>query len=114
MAVNNLFEVTSVKFDASGSGLVRMGPSRYGVTWNVSRIITTCTTPNTQQVTFIVYLGFVSPTTQIGGTYSGQQDSDDISMPLHSGDILIGQWTGGSLNDVGTMSIMGTLEDARR
>lgn len=112
--MNNLFEVATAKFDANGTGTTQLGPYRYGIVWNITRIITGCTTSNMLQVTFAVYKGFVSPTTQIGATYSGQQDSDDVSLSLGAGDFLIGQWTGGNAGDIGTMSVTGTFEDARR
>lgn len=108
-----LYESASIIFDANGQGTVIVGPNVYGTIWNISRVTTTCTSPNTNQVTFTIYRGYISPGMQIGGTYSGQQDSDETSINLKTGDQLVGQWTGGNSGDVGTMTVFGTQTDLR-
>lgn len=108
-----LDESATVTFDSTGSGTAYLGPNVYGTSWSLTRITTSCTSPNTNQVTFIVYKNFISPGTQIGGTYSGQQDSDDTTVDLKCGDALVCIWTGGNPGDSGTVSLFGTKTDLR-
>lgn len=108
-----LHESVSVTFDVNGNGTGMLGPSVYGQSWNITLITTSCTTPNTQQVTFQVYRNFAAPGQNIGGSYSGQNDSDDISVMLMYGERLVFTWTGGNSGDQGTAVVMGTLSDVR-
>lgn len=108
-----LDESATVTFDANGQGTAFIGPNVYGTSWSLNRITTSCTSPPTNQVTFIVYKGFISPGTQIGGTFSGQQDSDETTLDLKCGDLLVCQWTGGNQGDSGTVSLFGTKTDIR-
>jgi hypothetical protein len=108
-----IYESVSATIPASGTTQVRLGPNRYGISWHITRIVVTCTTPSTQQVTFVAYRGFVSPTTMIGGTYSGQQDNDDCDITLGVGDLIVGTFTGANAGDVATMTFIGTFTDVR-
>lgn len=108
-----LHESDSVVFDASGSGQISMGPATYGHSWNISLVSTSATTPTSTQLTFQFYVNFVAPGQALGGTYSGQNDSDDVNLSLQYGEKIIGVWTGGAAGDVGTMVLVGTRQDVR-
>lgn len=106
-----LVETYTVTFDGNGNGTVIMAPKVYGHSWHVTRIATTCTTPNTQQVTFNVYRNTQS--NSVGGTYLAQNDSDDTDLTLKYGERLIGVYTGGRSGDTGSVTIIGEVTNER-
>lgn len=106
-----LVESYSAAFDNTGSGVVTAGPKVYATYWHITRITTTCTSPNTNQVTFTVYRN--DPNNTVGGSYSGQSDSDDVSLKLQFGEKLVGSWVGGNGGDTGIMTIFGEVTNLR-
>ena len=116
MRGRQLNEAVSVSFsgsagNAGGTGF--LGPGRYGIIWHVTRILTNASTPTTQQLTLQVYRGAATPSAFLTGTYSGQQDADDIRLDLSYGDQLACVYSGGNPGDVGTVTLIGTFEDIR-
>jgi hypothetical protein len=98
----------SVTLNASGNGTVYLGPTMPGVLWNVANVA--CFTSTAVSVpTFQLYSPSVSATNFIGGSYSGNQDSDNINIILYPGLQLIGVWTGGDSGAIATMSVYGTF-----
>lgn len=106
-----LVETFDVTFDSNGNGTVYMAPNIYGTYWTVKRVSTTCTTPLTKQVTFQLYRNTL--TDGMGGTYSGQNDSDDMDMEIGYGERLIGVYSGGNPGDTGSVTVVGTITNTR-
>lgn len=101
----------SVTLDANGSGTVSIGPSNAFQTWKPSNAACSVST-NTKEPVFVLYNGpSTDPSTRIGGSYTGSNDSTNLSdITLYPGTMLTGQWTGGDAGATATLSLTGTIE----
>lgn len=106
-----LEESAQSQFDVNGNAAVRLGPSVYGQSWEIN--LTSITADSTAQSKFYLYRNQVSPNAMFGGSYSGNQDFNDTSIKLQYGDVIIGQWTGGTPNSSVALNVSGTLTDVR-
>jgi hypothetical protein len=102
-----LAESYSTVLDANGNGAVTFGPNRQRQRW-VPPLTVAVTTSSAVKVSQAqIWLG----STNIGGTYTGSQDSDDLpAVTLYQGQMLKVVWTGGDVGAVATASITGTVE----
>lgn len=106
MTTTQLTSGKSATVAANGTATVTIGPN--GVeTWDVSTIGVQVST-NTLEPIAKVYLNTISPTTFIGGTYTGSNDSSDQSVTLLQGQTLICQWTTADVGATATLSLYGT------
>lgn len=109
-----LNESGQVFLDGSGNGFVALGPSYTAQTWIPTQLTVSITPPN--PATFIepqfkYYRGVAGPTNVLGGTYTGSNDSTDISgIVINPGEKIYGVWTGGSPNVLAVMTLQGTMQ----
>lgn len=106
-----LEESAQSQFDVNGNAAVRLGPSVYGQSWEIN--LTSITSDSTAQTQFYLYRNQVTPNGIIGGSYSGNQDFNDTTIKLQYGDVIIGQWLGGTPNAFAALNVSGTLTDVR-
>lgn len=100
----------SVTLDGSGNGTVQLGPSIPGVSWTPATVAITVNPVSATVVSqFGLYNGNLQPGNFIGGTYTGDSNSTDVSaVTLHPGNVLTGVWSGGNPGATATMTITGT------
>lgn len=94
----------SVTLDASGNGTVTLSPPNNRVVWNVSTVAvqgsSSVKIPNAT-----VFLG----STNLGGTYAGTNDSDNVSVMVYPGQQLTVKWVGGDAGASATAYAYGTF-----
>jgi len=104
-----LNESASVVLDASGSGVVRLGPNNASQQWVPTNAACSVSSNNSEPV-FVLYNGTPSNANRIGGTYTGSNDNTDVnSVTLYPGSVLTGVWTGGDPGATATLSIQGQV-----
>lgn len=106
-----LDEFGQVTLDGSGNGAVRIGPLYSYQTWKPTQINVVVST-NTKEPVFKYYRGTSAGGANfLGGTYTGSNDSSDISgQILHPGESFFCQWTGGDAGALATVTLNGTKE----
>ena len=107
-----LSESAQVVLGADGAGTVRLGPRMAGVRWLPRTVAVRCDVLDTEMPRFTLWLGGVGAD-QLGSTYTGAADSTDVSLTLHSGQYLVGEWAGGAPGAVATMSVVGETISTR-
>jgi hypothetical protein len=101
----------STILNGPGKGTVSAGPSMPGVEWYPSTVAVTVSPVSTTTISqFALYNGAAGAANFLGGTYTGDQNSDDISVVLYPGMVLTGVWTLGNPGAVATMVITGTMK----
>ncbi len=105
-----LQDTARVTLNASGVGTIRFGPGRPREKWTVTRVSCQASS-NTKEAQFKLYRGSVGPGTFISGSVSGSTgDTDDtLREALNSGEYLTGQWTGGDVGAVATVTYWGNI-----
>lgn len=88
-----LLESVNAIADASGRAVVTKGPERYGESWSVTLINTS--TNSVLESKLRVYRNVESPTAQVLGTYSGNNDtaSGGEAIRVNAGDKLVFVWS---------------------
>lgn len=86
-----------------------MGPELPNQLWKLS-IAAVSVSTGTNVPTAKLYLDTISPGSMIGGTYSGNNDSTDLSVTLRWGQTLIAAWEGGDAGALATLSVYGEVE----
>lgn len=106
-----LSEAAQVTLDASGNGLVFLGPNNAAQVWKPSSAACRVSS-NIKEPQFYLYNGRTTdPSRQIGGTWTGSNDSTDLNgIVLYPGSVLTGQWLGGDVGATGTLSLVGDVE----
>lgn len=106
-----LSEGASVTLDSNGNGLVFLGPSNAAQVWKPSNAACAVSS-NTKEPQFYLYNGrTIDPTRRIGGTWTGSNDADNLSgIVLYPGSVLTGQWIGGDVGAIATLSLTGDVE----
>lgn len=108
-----VYTSVSAVCDSSGYGVTSgIGPNVYGTSWEINLVRVTNTSQTNQSVAF-VYLNAIGPSWQIGGSWSGNMDSDSDPITLQFGDKLIGVWTGADAGSISQLLISGTGTDVR-
>lgn len=103
-----LQEFASVTLDASGTNTVYFSPQRYGQDWKIERITVTCN--SAEETVFSLYRDFVQNSARIGGTYSGNNDTDSAAgITLRYGNRLVGQWTLGTAGAIANIVLDGEM-----
>jgi hypothetical protein len=94
--------------NAAGTGTVRIGPGRAGVRWDI-RTIAVSSSSSVKIPTAQVFLGEPSAGSLKGGTGSGNSDSTDIAITLHSGQYLTVVWAAGDAGASAAVSLLGDV-----
>lgn len=102
--VLQLDEVANTVLDASGNGSVTLSPRTSRQVWNVSNVAVTGSSVNKIPIA-VAYLG----TTQLGGTYSGTDDSDPVDVMVWPGQSIRVVWTGGDPGASAAAYVYGTI-----
>jgi hypothetical protein len=107
-----LTQSASVKLDGSGNGSVQLGPALPGVSWSPASVAVIVQPASTTVVSqFRLYLGPAQPGNFQGGTYTGDVNSTDITVPaMYAGQVLTGVWSGGNPAATATMTLTGTQQ----
>jgi hypothetical protein len=93
--------------NAAGKATASLQPLRAFENWHVDSVSVFSTSVLVS--TFKVYRGSESPSTLIGGTYSGNLNSDpSFNKDVRNGERLLGVWEGCTPGAVCTMSVTGT------
>jgi len=105
-----LAESGQVTLDGSGNGFVALGPLYTAQTWVPSQLTVSITPPPAIEPQFKYYRGTAGPTSILGGTYTGSNDSTDISgITLNPGEKIYGVWLGGSPGVLAVMTLFGEM-----
>lgn len=100
-----------VVLNGSGNGSVTLGPQVPGQTWFPSgtsvQVNPTSTTVVSQ---FKLYNGAAQPANFLGGTYTGDNNSDGLAdCTLYCGQFMTGVWAGGNPGATATLVVSGTM-----
>ena len=103
-----LNETGTVTLDANGNGTFSLIPGGARERWLVT-LINTFVQQTTLAVPVLrVYRGSAMPINQLGGTYTGNLDSNSTDQwMLNMNEGLVFQYTGGAVGDVATARIEG-------
>ena len=94
-----------VTLDANGYGTVRLAPT--GEKWEVTHVHVECSS-RISESECRWYLGQISPSTIIDGTYSGSTgDTSDTIAYLEDGQAMHFEWKGGDAGAIATVSVSG-------
>ena len=105
----DLNETGSVTLDANGNGTFQLVPGGARERWLVTLINTVVQQTTIAVPTLRVYRGSAQPINLLGGTFTGNLDSNSTDQwLLNMNEGLVFQYTGGSLGDVATARIEGT------
>lgn len=106
-----LNEQGTVTLDANGSGFIALGPSYTAQTWIPTQLTVLVTPAPANEPVFKYYRGTAGPTSILGGTYTGSNDTTDINgIELNPGEKIYGVWTGqGTPGGVASMVINGRM-----
>lgn len=104
----DLNEAASVVLNGAGYGVARCGPGRAGTYWRITSFALSVADYGTEQPTVRVYVGEPSPGSELDNSYDGNRNaSADIDVPLHSGQYLTAEWSGGTPGKRATLSVFG-------
>lgn len=104
-----LNETGTVTLDAAGNGTFSLVPGGARERWLVTLINTFVQQTSLNVPLLRVYRGSAMPINQLGGTYTGNLDSNSTDQwLLNMNEGLVFQYTGGSLGDIATARIEGT------
>ncbi len=107
MSMQPLSESYTTVLDASGNGHVSFGPNRQRQRWVPPLTVAVSTSTSVKIPTAVLTMG----SSQLGSTYSGSGDADDLpAVTVLPGQRLTMTWTGGDVGAVATASIAGTVE----
>lgn len=107
MSILQLYVSRTVQFDSSGEGTITgIGPTLSYESWNIKRLTTQ--SDSTKQCYLFVYLRAIRPENFIGGTYSANNDTNQIELHLVAGEYLTFHYTQATPNAHGTIVIAGT------
>jgi len=107
-----LNEQATVTLDGTGSGFVALGPTYTMQTWKPRQLNVLVSPAPLNEPTFKYYRGTAGPTSFLGGTYTGSNDSTDVvGVVLNPGEKIFGVWTGtGTAGGVASMTVQGDME----
>jgi hypothetical protein len=105
-----LNESGQVTLDGSGNGFVALGPLYTAQTWVPTQLNVNANVAPLIEPTFKYYRGTAGPSNYLGGTYTGSNDSTDISgITINPGEKIYGVWSGGSPGTLMAMTLQGTI-----
>lgn len=95
----------STTLNASGNGSVTLSPPTSRVIWHVSTVAVGGSSTVNIPIA-VVSLG----STNLGGTYSGTNDSDNVDVLVWPGQHITVTWSGGDSGASATAYVYGTLD----
>lgn len=103
----------TVTLDAGGNGTIVLGPAKSNERWDISTVAVSVSNTNffgtVLEPIMKAYRDSVSPTSIIGGTYSGSFDSDTaFNFVVYPGRKIAFQWTGGVPGAIATVRLYGS------
>lgn len=101
--VNNSASAT---FDDSGRAVVSLGPTVYGVAWEITRVVVSTT--SSAQTQLRVYRGTEQASRLVDSTYTGNDNTSETDVKLSNLESLLFVWTGGDVGAIATAVIDGT------
>lgn len=105
-----LDETQSVTFDANGAGTVTFSPGGARERWVINFIAVSVAQQDptsTAVPQMLLYRSAAVPGNQLSGTYSAVLDSSTVVYALNMNEPIVGAFTGGDANDIGTIHIEG-------
>lgn len=105
MAVTRITKAVRAFVNAAGTAQVQIYPS--GGTWIITNEAVSVSTQVLQPVAKL-FLGSVSDSNYIGGSYSGANDSNADQILMQQGTGLFCVWTGADVGAVATLTLTGT------
>lgn len=106
MGILQLDEVANTVLNGAGNGSVTLSPATSRQVWNVTNVAVSGSS-SVNIPTAVVSLG----STNLGGTYSGTNDSDDVSVTVWPGQQLKVTWTGGDAGASASAYVYGTISN---
>lgn len=101
-------EAASVVLNAAGYGVARIGPGRAGVRWLIDSLSVLATGTPTLVPRLYLYRGEPAAGKHFDSSYNGNQNSsDNLSIPLSSGQVIAAEWVGGDPGRRYTLSVYG-------
>lgn len=97
----------SATLDASGRGVVAIGPVVPGLKWDVQRLTTNG--GSDPEPTLHIYRGRVDPTALVDFTNRGNGDVSETALSLFPGETIIAEWTGGTTGVTMTLVVEGDV-----
>jgi hypothetical protein len=96
---------SNVTLDVNGYGAIRLAPA--GQKWQITSTNVLCST-RVAEARCRVYIGQVSDSNVIDGTYSGSSgDTSDTVYYLNDGEAMWVEWSGGDPGAIATVKING-------
>lgn len=112
MRKSPLLTSAQVTCDSNGNGSCYLGPNTYGLSWEI-HLKQVSNDSAVNQSTCFLYLNSVMPSSQIGGTWSGNMDSDSDTLTLQCGDQLWAVWSGADSGSHSMLLLSGVVTDVR-
>lgn len=103
-SVLQLDQVANTVLDANGNGQVTLSPSSSRTVWNVSTIAVSGSSVNSIP-SANAYLGSL----QLGGTWSGTNDADNVGVMVWPGQSIVVKWSGGDPGAAASAYVYGTV-----
>lgn len=101
-------ESASVVLDAAGYGVARIGPGRAGVRWIIDSLSVLAAGAPTLTPKLYLYRGEPAAGKHFDSSYNGNQNSsDNLSIPLTSGQFIAAEWVGGDPGRRYSLSVYG-------
>ena len=98
----------STVLNGAGTGSVAVGPSMPGVEWYPSTVAVMVAPVSDSTISqFSLYNGAAGAANFLGGTYTGDNNSDDVGVTLYPGMVLTGVWITGNPGAKATMVVTG-------
>lgn len=93
--------------DVDGRAVAQLQPLRAFERWKIIKITVQSTSaPSVPECR--IYFGAESESNFIEGTYSGNNDSTDVTLELENGERLIAVWSGAEPDSSCTLTLKGT------
>jgi hypothetical protein len=103
-----LHESATAVANSAGKAIARLQPLRAFEKWFVESVAIQSTS-TVKSPTFKIYKGSESPSSLVGGTFTGALNSDpQFNRPLGNGEVLLGVWENCDVGASCTMTIEGT------
>jgi len=104
MSTLQLDQVANTTLNANGNGSVSLSPSSSRTVWNVTTIAVAGTS-----VASVPSATASLGSLQLGGTWSGTNDADNVSVTVWPGQSIVVTWTGGDPGASASAYVYGTV-----
>lgn len=100
----------SATIGTDGTAQVTTGPVVAGSEWRIRRMTVTSTSDDTTEAR--IYLNAVLDSRLLGGTYTGNQDTNETDLTLQNLDKLIVRWVNGTPGAICVFFVQGQIVGA--